>query len=216
MKERFRPILKPDDIYQRSFSMIEEEIGEHTFTEKQWPVVRRVIHATADFELGKSLLFHPKAVDAGRRAIGEGKGVVVDVRMVQAGVENERLLRWGNRITCRIGEEKAGKIARREGITRSMAAMRLAAGAAQGAVVVVGNAPTALIELVRLVREDRLRPALIVGLPVGFVSVTESKEMLWSLREIPTITNRGRKGGSSAASAVVNALASMVDSPAVR
>ncbi len=208
-EEHFRPLLKPGEIYERSFAIIRQEMGAHAFTAEQFSVVQRVIHATADFELGRSLVFHPAAIREGVKAIRAGKGVVTDVRMVQAGLLKRVLQTFGNSIRCWIGEEAAVELARKEGITCAMAGIRLAAPYLEGAVAVVGNAPTALIELVRLVREEGVRPALIVGVPVGFVSVQESKELLMGLMDVPHVTNRGRKGGSPTAAAIVNALALM-------
>lgn len=208
-EEHFRPLLKPEEIYERSFAIIRQELGAHAFTAEQFFVVQRVIHATADFELGRSLVFHPAAIQAGIQAIRAGKGVVTDVRMVQAGLLKRVLKAFGNTIRCWIEEEAAVELAREKGLTRAMAGIRLAAPNLEGAVVVVGNAPTALIELVRLVREEGVRPALIVGVPVGFVSVQEAKELLMGLTDVPLITNRGRKGGSPTAAAIVNALALM-------
>ncbi|WP_245920623.1 precorrin-8X methylmutase [Melghirimyces profundicolus] len=204
----FQPELDPASIYEQSFSIIDREAGSHSFSPRQWNIVRRIIHATADFDLGMGLLFHPGAVETGIRALREGKRLVTDVNMVKAGVESQ-LHGPGNRVVCRIRDPEAADLALREGITRSMAAMRLSAADLEGALAVVGNAPTALVELIRLVREEGIRPALIMGLPVGFVSVEESKEELQRMTEVPWITNRGRKGGSSAASAAVNALARM-------
>lgn len=206
IRQGFLPETDPKKIYQQSFAAIEQEIGPHPFSSPQWLMVRRIIHATADFDLGREVMFHPNAIEGGIRSLRQKKRVITDVHMVKAGVESH-LQRLGLRVLCRIQDPEARKLAQQVDITRSMAAMRLAASELDGALVVVGNAPTALLELVRLVREEGVRPGLVIGLPVGFVSVEESKEALRELQDVPWITNRGRKGGSPAASAAVNALA---------
>lgn len=196
----------PEEIEARSFAIIAEELGEHAFTEEQFPIVQRVIHASADFELGRSLVFHPEAVQAGIRAIREGRPVVADVQMVQVGISKPRLNRFGGDVHCYISDPDVVEEAKRLGTTRAIVSMRKAARLAEGGIVAIGNAPTALLELIRLVRAGEARPGLIVGVPVGFVSAAESKELLRTLEGTPFITNVGRKGGSPVAVAIVNAL----------
>ncbi|MBX6394510.1 MAG: precorrin-8X methylmutase [Alicyclobacillaceae bacterium] len=196
----------PEEIEARSFAIIAEELGDHSFTEEQLPIVQRVIHASADFELGRSLVFHPDAVAAGVRAIREGRPVVADVQMVQVGISKPRLQQFGGDVHCYISDPDVAEEARRLGTTRAIVSMRKAARLAEGGIVAIGNAPTALLELVRLVRAGEAKPGLIVGVPVGFVSAAESKEVLRTLEDTPFITNVGRKGGSPVAVAIVNAL----------
>ncbi|MBE2904233.1 precorrin-8X methylmutase [Anoxybacillus flavithermus] len=207
----FRPItVQPEQIEQKSFQIIDEEIGEHTFSEEQYAVVQRVIHASADFELGKSLLFHPRAVEAGVAAIRAGKKIVADVQMVQVGINKARIEKYGGSVHVYISDEDVMKEAKRLNTTRAIVAMRKAVKEAEGGIFAIGNAPTALLELIRLVKEGEARPSLIIGLPVGFVSAAESKEELAKL-DVPFITNIGRKGGSTVTVAALNALSILAE-----
>ncbi|MCG3083771.1 precorrin-8X methylmutase [Anoxybacillus sp. LAT_35] len=207
----FRPItVQPEQIEQKSFQIIDEEIGEHTFSEEQYAVVQRVIHASADFELGKSLLFHPRAIEAGVAAIRAGKKIVADVQMVQVGINKARIEKYGGSVHVYISDEDVIKEAKRLNTTRAIVAMRKAVQEAEGGIFAIGNAPTALLELIRLVKEGEARPSLIIGLPVGFVSAAESKEELAKL-DVPFITNIGRKGGSTVTVAALNALSILAE-----
>lgn len=207
----FRPLtVQPEQIEQKSFQIIDEEIGEHSFTNEQYAVVQRVIHASADFELGKSLLFHPRAIEAGISAIRAGKKVVADVQMVQVGINKARLEKYGGSVHVYISDDDVMKEAKRLNTTRAIVAMRKAVKEADGGIFAIGNAPTALLELIRLVKEGEARPGLIIGLPVGFVSAAESKEELAKL-DVPFITNVGRKGGSTVTVAALNALSILAE-----
>ncbi|NNU95539.1 precorrin-8X methylmutase [Anoxybacillus sp. EFIL] len=207
----FRPLtVQPEQIEQKSFQIIDEEIGEHSFTNEQYAVVQRVIHASADFELGKSLLFHPRAIEAGISAIRAGKKVVADVQMVQVGINKVRLEKYGGSVHVYISDDDVMKEAKRLNTTRAIVAMRKAVKEADGGIFAIGNAPTALLELIRLVKEGEARPGLIIGLPVGFVSAAESKEELAKL-DVPFITNVGRKGGSTVTVAALNALSILAE-----
>ncbi len=207
----FRPLtVQPEQIEQKSFQIIDDEIGEHSFTEQQYAIVQRVIHASADFELGKSLLFHPRAIEAGISAIRAGKKVVADVQMVQVGINKARLEKYGGSVHVYISDDDVMKEAKRLNTTRAIVAMRKAVKEADGGIFAIGNAPTALLELIRLVKEGEARPGLIIGLPVGFVSAAESKEELAKL-DIPFITNIGRKGGSTVTVAALNALSILAE-----
>ncbi|MGG3956150.1 precorrin-8X methylmutase [Bhargavaea massiliensis] len=207
----FRPItVQPEQIEQKSFQIIDEEIGEHPFSEEQYAIVQRVIHASADFELGKSLLFHPRAVEAGVAAIRAGKKIVADVQMVQVGINKARIEKYGGSVHVYISDEDVIKEAKRLNTTRAIVAMRKAVQEAEGGIFAIGNAPTALLELIRLVKEGEARPSLIIGLPVGFVSAAESKEELAKL-DVPFITNIGRKGGSTVTVAALNALSILAE-----
>ncbi|MDQ1910251.1 precorrin-8X methylmutase [Paenibacillus sp. GD4] len=202
----FKPLtVQPQEIEERSFEMITEELGAHDFTEEQYPVVQRVIHASADFELGRSLRFHPNAIRAGVEAIRSGRIVVADVQMVQVGISKPRLAQFGGEVKVYISDSDVMEEAKRLNTTRAIISMRKAAREADGAIYAIGNAPTALLELIRMVKEGEAKPSLIVGVPVGFVSAAESKDELLKL-DIPFITNIGRKGGSPVAVAAVNAL----------
>ena len=203
------PIILPDAIEAESFRIIEAEMGPHDFSVIEWPVVQRAIHATADFDLGRSMVFHPRAVEAGVAAIRKGAHVVADVQMIQAGISAAYLAEFGGRVLCYMADPDVAAKARAEGTTRAIQCMRNAARAAPGAVYAIGNAPTALLELVRLVEDGEANPALIIGVPVGFVSAAESKEQLRRQGLVPYITNRGRKGGTPVAVSITNALLRM-------
>ena len=201
--------LSPEEIERASFRMIDAEAGPHPWPPDQWPVVRRVIHTSADFDYARSLVFSADVVPRGMAALRAGRGLVTDTSMALAGIGKPRLERFGIHAACRVADPAVARQARALGVTRSLLAMRAAAAQPGTGIFVIGNAPTALFELLRLVREEGLRPDLVVGLPVGFVGAAESKEELLATLPgygVPFITNRGRKGGSTVAAAVVNAL----------
>jgi precorrin-8X/cobalt-precorrin-8 methylmutase len=203
------PIILPEAIEAESFRIIDAEIGPHDFSVIEWPVVQRAIHSTADFELGRSMVFHPRAVEAGIAALRKGAHVVADVQMIQAGISAAYLAEFGGRVLCYMADPDVAAKAKAEGTTRAMQCMRKAAREAPGAVYAIGNAPTALLELVRLVEDGEANPALIIGVPVGFVSAAESKEQVRRQGLAPYITNRGRKGGTPVAVSITNALLRM-------
>ena len=195
------------DIEKKSFEIIDSEIGSHNYTGPQWAIVRRVIHATADFDFagrGK-ILFHEKAIESAFNAIRSKCTVVTDVDMVLAAINKKSLADLDLKTACYISDGKVMEDARRSGRTRSETAMRHAARDMDGGIVAIGNAPTALYEVINMVREGATKPALVVGIPVGFVSAPESKEELARM-DVPFITNIGRKGGSPAASSIMNAM----------
>lgn len=195
------------DIEKRSFEIIDSEIGHHDYNEMQWAIVRRVIHATADFDFASrgKILFHEKALDSVFDAIRNRCTIVTDVDMVLAAINKKSLSDLGLKTACYISDGKVAEDARRLGRTRSETAMRHAAKEMDGGIVAIGNAPTALYEVISMVKEGVARPALVVGIPVGFVSAPESKEEL-ARSDVPFITNIGRKGGSPAASSIMNAI----------
>jgi precorrin-8X/cobalt-precorrin-8 methylmutase len=210
-RTEFKPLtVQPQEIEDKSFQIITEELGEHPFTEEQFPVVQRVIHASADFELGRSLVFHPDAIRAGIEAIRSGKIVVADVQMVQVGISKNRIEKFGGEVKVYISDKDVMEEAKRLNTTRAIISMRKAVKEAEGGIFAIGNAPTALLELIRLVKEGEAKPGLIIGMPVGFVSAAESKEELAKL-DVPFITNIGRKGGSPVTVAAVNALSLMAE-----
>ncbi|MGJ7919229.1 precorrin-8X methylmutase [Neobacillus sp. LXY-4] len=205
-RTEFKPVtIQPQQIETVSFQMIDEEVGEHPFTPEQYKVAQRVIHASADFELGKSLLFHRDAIEAGINAIRSGKQVVADVQMIQSGVNKARIEKYGGEVKVYISDPDVVEEAKRLNTTRAIISMRKAIREADGGIFAIGNAPTALLELIRLVKEGEAKPGLVIGLPVGFVSAAESKEELAKLN-IPFITNVGRKGGSTVTVAALNAI----------
>jgi precorrin-8X/cobalt-precorrin-8 methylmutase len=195
------------DIEKKSFEIIDSEIGSHDYDELQWAIVRRVIHATADFDFsgrGK-ILFHKKAIESAFAAIKNKCTIVTDVDMVLAAINKKSLADLGLRTACYISDSKVAEEARKSGRTRSETAMRHAAKDMDGGIVAIGNAPTALYEVISMIREGVTKPALVVGIPVGFVFAPESKEELAKM-DVPFITNIGRKGGSPAASSIMNAI----------
>lgn len=206
MTKRLAPLIQPDAIEAESFRIIDAEVGPHEFSVIEWPIVQRAIHSTADFDLGRSMIFHPRAVEAGIAAIRRGAHVVADVQMIQAGVSAGYLAEFGGRVYCYMADPDVAERARAEGTTRAIQCMRKAAREAPGAIYAIGNAPTALLELVRLVEDGDASPSLIIGVPVGFVSAAESKEQLRTQALVPYITNRGRKGGTPVAVSITNAL----------
>ncbi|MEA5113106.1 MAG: precorrin-8X methylmutase [Geobacteraceae bacterium] len=206
--------LRPEDIEAESFRIIDAEVGKHPWSTMEWPVVRRAIHTTADFDYARTMVISPDAVARGTDALASGRGIVTDTTMALAGINKKLLKRFSIEASCFVSDPDVAAKALRAGITRSIPAMRKGAADRGNGIFVIGNAPTALFELLRLVREEGLQPDLVIGLPVGFVGAEASKEQL--IREarlsgIPFITNRGRKGGSNVAAAVVNALLLMAD-----
>lgn len=197
-------IVDPEKIEEESFRIIEAEIGPHAFSDLEFQVVRRVVHATADFEFIKTIRFHPDAIISGINALRKGASIVADVEMIQSGISKGGLKPFGGAVHCYISDEDVIASAKSLGITRAICSMRKAAKT-DAAIYAVGNAPTALFELIRLVQEGALSPALIVGVPVGFVSAVESKEALLAIKT-PFITALGRKGGTPVAVAIINAL----------
>lgn len=195
------------DIEKKSFEIIDSEIGSYSYNELQWPIVRRVIHATADFDFATKgkILFHEKAIESAFTAFKNKCTIVTDVDMVLAAINKKSLADLGLKTACYISDREVAEEARRSGRTRSEIAMRHAAREMDGGVVAIGNAPTALYEVISMIRQGVAKPALVIGIPVGFVSAPESKEELAKM-DIPFITNIGRKGGSPAASAIVNAM----------
>lgn len=196
-----------------SFAIVDREAGPHAYTAEQWPLVRRMIHATADFEFNGLTRFHPGAVQAGLDAILAGRPIVADVEMILVGVSRPRLAHFGVALHQFIGDDDVIAQARAENSTRAVQAMRKARrlGLLDGAIVAVGNAPTALLEVVRLIDAEQARPALIIGMPVGFVSAAESKAALSALTDIPWIITEGRKGGSTLVVAAIHALLALAE-----
>ena len=204
-------ILDPSAIEAESFAIIDREVGAHGYDGCQWPVVRRIIHTTADFDFARTTCFSPGAVAAGIDALRRGVSVLGDTNMVLAGVNKTRLAALGGDIRCHVADTDVAAQARALGITRSILATRKGAAAGCG-IYLIGNAPTALFELLKLAETGVIRPALVVGVPVGFVGAEESKEALFA-SGLPFITCRGRKGGSAIAATVLNALMILAEEP---
>jgi precorrin-8X/cobalt-precorrin-8 methylmutase len=199
--------MRPQTIEEKSFEIIDQEAGSHGFSEKEWRVVRRMIHTTADFEYMKTTRFHPRAIQNGIDAIRKGKTIVCDTNMGRVGISKKAVGRYGGRVECFIDDSEIHRQAEALGTTRASAAVDFASKLKIG-IYVIGNAPTALLRLLELTGKDVIAPDLIIGLPVGFVNAAESKAMLLEQKR-PYITNIGRKGGSNVAASVVNALANM-------
>lgn len=199
---------KAFDIEKRSFEIIESEVGDHQYNENEWVIVRRVIHATADFDFADKakIIFHKKAIDSAFNALRERCTIVTDVDMVLTALNKKSIIDLGLKAVCYISDSMVAEQAHRLGKTRSETAMWRAAKDMDGGIVAIGNAPTALYEVISMVREGITKPAVVVGIPVGFVSAAESKEELAKMHNLPFITNVGRKGGSSAVSSIINAI----------
>lgn len=198
-------ICNPEGIEKRSFEIITELLGERRFSPLHEPIVKRVIHTTADFDYADLLQFSPVAVARGIAALGAGGDIVTDTQMAAAGINKKALARFGSMVHCFIAEEQLAREARLQNRTRSALSMEKAVQIPQIKIYVIGNAPTALIRLCELIREGAVAPELVIGVPVGFVNVLEAKAMLKEV-DAPHILSEGRKGGSNVAAAIVNAL----------
>lgn len=200
-------------IEHNSFAIVDREAGTHEYSEPQWHIVRRIIHASADFEFNGLTKFHANAVSSGVEAILAGKPIIADVEMICVGLSKPRLKHFGMQSCHFISDEDVIKRAQQQNSTRAVQAMRKAQqqGLLEGGIVAVGNAPTALLEIIRMIKEDKVRPALIVGMPVGFVSAAESKQALDEIEDIPWINTQGRKGGSTLVVATLHALMAIAE-----
>lgn len=197
-------IIDPTAIEMESFRLIEAEVGPHPYDARQWPIVRRIIHTTADFDFAATTCFSPDAVAKGVAALRRGAKVLGDTHMVLAGVNKVRLAAFGSDLVCHVADPEIARAAREQGVTRSKLAMHR--GVLEGCgIFLIGNAPTALFELLELAKAGKAQPSLVVGVPVGFVGAAESKEALLQ-SGLPFITCRGRKGGSAIAATILNAL----------
>ena len=197
----------PADIERTSLSIITAELAELGLTPppETAAVVKRVIHTTADFDYARNLRFTPGAVAAGVKALRAGTPIITDTNMALAGITKPGLARLGGTALCYMADPEVAALAKAGGTTRAVASMQRAAQEHPGAVLAVGNAPTALVRACELIGAGELKPALVIGVPVGFVNVVESKELLLTL-DVPYIVARGRKGGSNVAAAICNAM----------
>jgi precorrin-8X/cobalt-precorrin-8 methylmutase len=205
--------MKPDEIENLSFQIIEREIGAHNLRNEQWIIVRRMIHTSADFGYKDMVRFHSDAIKSGLDAIRSGKNIITDTNMARVGIRKQEIEQFGGRVKCYMNDQQVHSNAKATGVTRAKIAVDMAVEDMQGGIYVIGNAPTALLRLIELVKEQKARPALIIGLPVGFVNAAESKAALMEL-DYPYISNVGRKGGSNVAASVVNALSIMASGDA--
>lgn len=202
---------KGQSIEDESMQIIDNEIGSHNYNEKEWPIVRRVIHSTADFDFAtkNKIIFHQDAINSGMHALKQGCSIVVDVNGVAGLINKQNLKNFGNNLVCKISDQDVSERAKDENKTKSQVSMRMAKSDIDDGIVVIGNAPTALLEIIQMIKESVIKPAIVIGMPVGFVSASESKDELRST-DVPYITNRGRKGGSPSAAAIVNALFKLI------
>lgn len=198
----------PMEIEQASLSIIADELGDRVreWNQFQLPLVLRVIHASADFDYADHLFFSPSAVEHALQALQSKTTIVTDTNMAKSGISKSSTAALGCDVQCLMADQEVAQLARQRGETRASVSMELAAQRYPHGIYVVGNAPTALLKIIELVEAGQLDPALVIGVPVGFVNVVESKEALYRRLSCPRIISFGRKGGSSVAAALVNAL----------
>ncbi len=204
IRMRLEQVL-PTEIEKRSFEIITEELQGRTFPEEQELIIKRVIHTTADFEYADNLMFSENAVEKAMEAIKAGACIVTDTQMVKAGINKKSLAKHGGEVYCFMADDDVAAEAKELGTTRATASMNKAARLEKDVIFAIGNAPTALVHLYELINEHRITPKLIIGVPVGFVNVVQSKELIMQT-DIPYIVAKGRKGGSNVAAAICNAL----------
>lgn len=204
----------PHEIEKRSFEIIEQELMERGELDKILPenklVVKRVIHTTADFEYVDNLCISEHAVQKGIEALKNGACIVTDTQMARSGINKTKLAQFGGEVFCFMSDEDVAKKAREEGTTRATASMEKAATIQRPLIFAIGNAPTALVKLYEMIEQGKIHPELIIGVPVGFVNVVQSKELIME-SGAPYIVARGRKGGSNIAACICNALLYMID-----
>ncbi|MBE6033806.1 MAG: precorrin-8X methylmutase [Clostridiales bacterium] len=208
MKIELQKVL-PADIEKRSFEIITEELGQRQIPEELAPIVKRVIHTSADFDYYDNMKFSEDVVKKIAGAIKNGACIVTDTQMAKAGINKKMLGQFGGEVLCFMADEDVAKIAKENGTTRATASMDKAASLQRSIIFAVGNAPTALVRIYELFEEGKLKPEAVIGVPVGFVNVVESKELIMS-SNIPHIVAAGRKGGSNVAAAICNAILYMI------
>lgn len=201
----------PKDIERRSFEIITEELGDTQLIPGTEPIVKRCIHTSADFDYAKNLVFSKDAVQKALDAIRQGASIVTDTQMGKSGINKKRLAKHGGEVFCFMSDEDVAIQAKTNGTTRAVASMEKAAKLNKKLIYAIGNAPTALIHLYEQVEKGIVDPELIIGVPVGFVNVVQSKELILKLEDTPYIIARGRKGGSNIAACICNALIYMLD-----
>lgn len=202
--------VRPMEIETRSFEIITKELGDIPLVPGTELVVKRCIHTSADFDYAENLCFSEQAVEKAMEAIKAGACIVTDTQMVKAGINKKALARYGGEVYCFMSDEDVAEIAKKNGTTRATASMDKAAALDRKLIFAIGNAPTALVRLYELIQEGILRPELIIGVPVGFVNVVQSKKLIMQA-DVPYIVARGRKGGSNIAACICNALLYMIN-----
>ncbi|TYQ12749.1 UNVERIFIED_CONTAM: precorrin-8X methylmutase [Acetivibrio alkalicellulosi] len=196
---------RPDEIEMKSFQIISEELGDIKLDTLKEPIIKRVIHTTADFDYVKSLCFSENAVEMALEAIKKGADFVTDTQMVRAGISKLALKKSGGDVHCFMSDQDVADEAALKGVTRATICMEKAAAIKKPVIIAIGNAPTALVRLSELIKTKEINPVLVIGVPVGFVNVVESKEIIMN-SGAPFIVAKGRKGGSNVAASIVNAL----------
>lgn len=211
MKVEIENVL-PAEIEKRSFEIITEELRQEGIylPEKQAAIIKRCIHTSADFDYAKNLMFSVESVEKALDAIKNGASIITDTQMGKAGINKKRLSRYGGKVYCFMSDEDVAEAAKEKGTTRAVASMEKACGLEEKLIFAIGNAPTALIHLYEMIREGKIHPELVIGVPVGFVNVVQSKELILTLEDTPYIVARGRKGGSNIAACICNALLYML------
>lgn len=202
--------VKPMDIEKRSFEMITEELGDTPLLPGTELVVKRCIHTSADFDYAENLCFSENVIEKAMEAIKKGACIVTDTQMAKSGINKRALARYGGEVYCFMSDEDVAELAKKNGSTRATVSMDKAAKLEKPLIFAIGNAPTALVRLYELIQEGALKPELIIGVPVGFVNVVQSKELIMQA-DVPYIVARGRKGGSNIAACICNALLYMID-----
>ena len=202
--------LKPMEIEQRSFEIISQEAGDAIPDDERAMIIKRVIHTSADFDYIQNLCFSENAVQIAQKALKNGAWIVTDTKMALSGINKKSLQLAGGEAHCFISDEDIAQAAKEQGTTRASVCVDKAARLGRPHIYAVGNAPTALIRLYELIRQGTFRPELIIGVPVGFVNVVQSKELIMQT-DVPYIVAKGRKGGSNVAAAICNALLYQLD-----
>ena len=211
MKMEIENVL-PTEIEKRSFEIITEELQKEgiVLPEKEAPIIKRCIHTSADFDYAKNLIFSEDVTEQALEAIRNGASIVTDTQMGRSGINKKELGRYGGQVYCFMPDDDVAERAKQNGTTRAVASMEKACELNEKLIFAIGNAPTALIRLYELIREGKIRPELVIGVPVGFVNVVQSKEMILTLEHTPYIVAKGRKGGSNIAACICNALLYML------
>ncbi len=196
--------VKPMEIEKRSFAIISEELG-YELPEDTAPIIKRCIHTSADFDYAENLAFSDGVVEKALEALKQGACIVTDTQMARAGINKKALAKYGGEVYCFMSDEDVAETAKKNGTTRATASMDKAATLDKPLIFAIGNAPTALVRLYELIENGQLKPELIIGVPVGFVNVVQSKELIMQA-DVPYIVAKGRKGGSNIAACICNAL----------
>lgn len=202
--------VEPKEIERRSFQIITEELGNQELDKEKEPIIKRCIHTSADFDYVDNLVFSEQVVSNAIEAIKQGAYIITDTQMAKSGINKKLVEKYGGEVHCFISDEDIIEIAKEKKITRATASMDKASRLNKKLIFAIGNAPTALIRLYELIQEEKIKPELIIGVPVGFVNVVQSKELIMQT-DIPYIVAKGRKGGSNIAACICNALLYMME-----